>query len=179
MPYDPGTGMSYVGTGNPYYGSGFTNFDKYLQQQNLDWGAQQNAFINPTDEYDRTQDFNNWMIEATHPNGFPKQDQNQGGDINQPIEPPGWGREGHPPGLGGGGGTEKPGQVWVPDKRVPGGGYYADNWVPDPRVAGGGYYRDQTGQGIPSQPSGSQPASGNANVKKDAFPSLSRLMGAW
>jgi hypothetical protein len=58
---------SNVGSGNPYYGSGFTNFDRYLQQSNVDWGAQQAEPVQDSNDWSMKTGFDNWMIGAGKP----------------------------------------------------------------------------------------------------------------
>lgn len=66
LPSDP------LGSGNPYRGSGFTNFDKYLQADNVQWGASQPGTTPPGDSFSGGQTFDNWMINVGHPQGFPE-----------------------------------------------------------------------------------------------------------
>jgi hypothetical protein len=94
MPYDPNQNDP-VGSGNPYYGSGFTNFDNFLQKQNLDWGAQQKDYITSTSDFDTGGAFDNWMIQASHPEWSFGTNQKPG-----PVTPPpdpGTGGTGIPP----------------------------------------------------------------------------------
>jgi hypothetical protein len=70
-----------IGSGNPYAGSGFTNFDRYLQGANIQWGASQEAPRKDGDTYTGGQQFDNWMIDVGHPQGFPE-------DIPNPDVPP-------------------------------------------------------------------------------------------
>ena len=90
MPTSPtdntGTAGSQYGTGNPYYGSGFTNFDRYLQDTNLDWGAKQNALVPASNDWSMQTPFDNWMINRAHPEGLAVV-QDPGSDT--PTRPPG------------------------------------------------------------------------------------------
>lgn len=58
-----------VGSGNPYYGSGFTNLDRYLSDQNLAWGAQQEKLFPETDDYSNDNSIQNWIIQSSQPKG--------------------------------------------------------------------------------------------------------------
>jgi len=56
-----------VGTGNPYYGSGWTNFDKFLNDTNLGWGAEQSDYNYGGTEFDSGVNFNNYLTQRAHP----------------------------------------------------------------------------------------------------------------
>jgi hypothetical protein len=60
-----------VGSGNPYFGSGFTNFDRYLQQQNVDWGREQTENAPATNQWSQPNTFDNWMINVGNDNFQP------------------------------------------------------------------------------------------------------------
>lgn len=67
MAFNP-TATSQVGTGNPYFGSGFMNFDRYLQDENIDWGAEQSGPMqNTNSDWTSGNEFNNWMINRAAP----------------------------------------------------------------------------------------------------------------
>jgi hypothetical protein len=68
MAYDPTQGSGNgVGSGNPYAGSGWTNFDRFLQQENLDWGASQPDYNYGGNQFDSGVNYDNWLIQAGHP----------------------------------------------------------------------------------------------------------------
>jgi hypothetical protein len=99
MPTSPtdntGTAGSQYGTGSPYYGSGFTNFDRYLQDTNLDWGAKQNALIPSSNDWAMQTPFDNWMINRAHPEGLPV--VNDPGTTTPGTRPPGPAGDGRQP----------------------------------------------------------------------------------
>lgn len=68
-----------VGSGNPYYGSGFVSLDRYLQKPNIDWGAEQSAYLQAGDLWSESPDFGNWMIDVSGRAGFPKPSTGGGG----------------------------------------------------------------------------------------------------
>ena len=73
MPYTDNTfPTDPVGSGDPYQGTGFTNFDRYLQEQNVQWGAEQPKLFEQGQAYDTNPAFDNWMINASGQAGFPK-----------------------------------------------------------------------------------------------------------
>jgi hypothetical protein len=59
MPYDP------VGSGSPYYGSGFVNFDRYLNEPNIGWGfnvLKEDIEQPKSEEYwQQTPEFDEWI----------------------------------------------------------------------------------------------------------------------
>jgi hypothetical protein len=59
MPYDP------VGSGSPYFGSGFVNFDRYLNEPNIGWGynvLKENIEQPKSEEYWlQTPEFDEWI----------------------------------------------------------------------------------------------------------------------
>lgn len=69
--YNPNL-SSPVGSGNPYWGSGFTNFDRFLQDPNVQWGAEQTDYFSQPDNYDEGVAISNWLIDASGKAGFPK-----------------------------------------------------------------------------------------------------------
>ena len=85
LPSDP------LGSGDPYKGSGFTNFDKYLQDENIKWGAGEARETGMGDNFTGGRTFDNWMINVGHPNGIPP--------IQNPINPYPGPRPGSPPGT--------------------------------------------------------------------------------
>lgn len=80
--YDPGS----VGSGSPYAGSGFTNFDQFMQPENVNWGAQQPGYSIQGDDYSVNPNLDNWMINAGGRQGFPVEAPPP--EVVQPYVPP-------------------------------------------------------------------------------------------
>jgi len=76
--YDVNANPSGVGSGSQWQGSGFANFDKYLQQQNIDWGKSQSAYPDATSDLSGQNAFDNWMINTGHPGGLPPKVEDPG-----------------------------------------------------------------------------------------------------
>jgi len=71
MPYTDNTfPTDTVGSGDPYQGTGFTNFDRYLQEGNVEWGSKQPSAVHQGQSYDTNPAFDNWMINASGQAGF-------------------------------------------------------------------------------------------------------------
>jgi hypothetical protein len=182
-----------VGSGNPYQGSGFTNFDRYLNEQNINWGAQQPAMIEQGDDYTNDPSYDNWMIEASGRAGFPVAPVDET-PVVIPDRP-------HPPAQ------VEPTQPYDPE----------DVWLPkdftgtkNPGGTGKGPIKPPIGTGTPkprqprppgvddptavrpvttyptqepdiSYPGGKTPNNKNPKNPKEAFPSLSNALyeGGW
>lgn len=129
-----------IGSGNPYFGSGFTNFENFLQPENIDWGKSQNQMVPASNDWSQQTPFDNWMINRG--GGGPKAatpDLPLDDVTKPPMQTlPSQGNSGTF-GLGfrnafkpaGGSTTPNPNSYHVPDPRVPGG---YDKTYTDPRL---------------------------------------------
>jgi hypothetical protein len=60
----PDNSWNDIGSGNPYSGSGFANFDRFMQPENIQWGASQpqEGYEYPGTDWSLQTPYDEWMI---------------------------------------------------------------------------------------------------------------------
>lgn len=71
MPFTPNP-LDPVGSGSPYYGSGFTSLDRYLNPQSVGWGGRQPSYYTQGNDWEVGPAYHNWLIDVSGQAGFPK-----------------------------------------------------------------------------------------------------------
>lgn len=163
MPYYPDVNkeQSGVGSGDANFGSGFTNFDKFLQPENIQWGKDNQGYDpSASNNWSNQSGFDQWMIDAAR--------------VRNPVQPRA--PEINPP-------TQTPEPITI-DK---GPKLNPIDTVPDPGSSpnpGSGNY-DEHGNPIPVDPNppdpNAPPQSGIRMEGSNAFPMLDKKLksGAW
>ena len=177
-----------IGSGNPYFGSGFTNFENFLQPENIDWGRSQNQMVPASNDWSQQTPFDNWMINRGGGGPKPAVPDLELNDVSQvPMQtlpstsPTSAPTTTTPTKIPFPGATPAPPvQQPAPSDTNPTGGGVWTAHVPDPRVPGG--YDKTYNYNDPRLPSGQRgqyptPTASTAS----AFPTLDKKLqqGVW